>query len=178
MNCKQARTLIPYAADAAADDSTLRLLREHIDACPSCRTFNELHEARIAAIKEALHTAAEEITLPVDFASRLTATIASQRLAPNAFDTLLGHIRQTLQDLLANRRAVASATCVVSLVAVIALGVLLGSVMDQSPTAVPRVTSGRLMTFTLQPTPDGRVLAGLNSRTYCQITRGREESLR
>lgn len=179
MNCRQARKLIPLAADHHLDEPAIERLNHHLTSCHTCTMLLESHRAAIRTLELDLLDAAATISAPDDFASRIVAAIAAQDQRPSV-EPCSPHSRYASGWLpqLRSRALAAVGACAVVFAVVLLLTAAINRSLDLSPVASTQMYSGHLMTFTIRPGADGRMVAGIHARRYCKVTRARSEALR
>lgn len=179
MNCRQARKLIPLAADRHLDEPAIERLNHHLASCHSCTTLLESQRAAIRTLESNLQDAAATIAVTDDFASCVMAAIATQDQQASAEPCSLPRwfVHGWLPQL-RGRVLAAVGVCVVVFSIALLLMVMINRSLDSSPVASAQLNSGHLMTFTIRPDADGRMVAGVHAHRYCKVTRARPEALR
>lgn len=179
MNCRKARQLIPYAADGGLSDSELVELHGHVSCCTCCAGSLEAHRSSILELEGSLHSTANQITTPEGFASLVVMRIAESDAAHDQRVPAAVQLSTRLRDaIFTSRRAAVATACAAILAATLVTSAVIDRELDSSPVASTKVYSGHLVAFTVNPRPDGRVVAGVDTHRYCQIVRPREEALR
>lgn len=178
MDCRKAGKLIPLAADDQLDERQCDRLRGHMASCASCAEHLALARESVASLESELRAAAVAITAPEHFAPAVIFAVADESRPDSLTQRVDVRLRNVWQGFLACRPAVAALVLLLLTAATMLTATVMDRSLDSVPVASPQMYSGHLMTFTIRPEPDGRVVADVDARRYCQITRGRTEVLR
>lgn len=179
MNCRKARILIPFAADETLDEPQLRHLREHMSICSACADHFNVEYASIQSLKNDLKSVVQHITVPDNFAAIVASHVVEQVSEKQSMlDLLRQRIMIVYNALIISRKAATAAACAVFIAATLVIGITAGRILDSSPVASTRVYSGHLVVFTVQPRPDGNIVAGTDALNYCKVARSAKETVR
>jgi predicted anti-sigma-YlaC factor YlaD len=179
MDCKMAKALIPCAADNSLDEPYISRLMSHLASCEHCRVLFDAHNSIIREFEDANQVIAYSFSLPDDFSDDVLTSIQSHQSRFRSIRyCLYNWILNTYLLFTSSRKAIAFGVSVAILISIALVSTVSSRIMISSPVAIARVNSGHLISFSVKPRPDGSVIARVNSRRYCQITRSQEEALR
>lgn len=179
MDCNHARRLIPYEADGELRGDLHNRLQAHLDECEDCSAVLASHIFAVDALEYALYTITDEIAAPDGF----SAAVVSRAVDDNARSHAMYGVYYDLTARAANifshsKLFAAAAVLAVLFIVTFAIGNTAYHALESTPVASTKVNPGHFIAFTVRPTSDGRVVAGVDTRGYCQVTRPVEETLR
>lgn len=178
MDCKQAKNLIPYAADGELDERLSNSFQAHIASCKACADALAAQKSLINGLELVLHDVSLEVSVAGGFTSSVVAKAREYEDSCGAVDRLGDCVAAALAVLCGSKRLVTTVSCAVVLASTLLLGSAALRMLDTTPVASAKVNPGSLITFTVRPAPDGKVVAGVDMRSYCRVTRVTEEALR
>ncbi|MEN6520302.1 MAG: zf-HC2 domain-containing protein [Armatimonadota bacterium] len=179
MNCRQAKKLIPLDADKEIKEDLHFILQAHLAECESCSDAYSAYKSSIDGLERSLHTITDGITASDSF----TTAVAGEAAAIDAryrakYRFISGFASRIFDSFNRSRWLAAFASIAIIIAVTIVIGNAATSVLNTTPVASTKVNPGRFIVFTVHPTTDGKIVAGVDSRGYCQITRSKEEALR
>jgi predicted anti-sigma-YlaC factor YlaD len=179
MDCKRAKSLIPYAADGELSDELYAVLQSHLSSCSDCAALFSAYSSVIDDLEHSFHSLSEGISLPDNFASvvlsRAQDDSCTRRLRIGSH---LDGITNLLNILFRKRFLSYAVSITVIIVMVFAIGSTALILLDSTPIVSTKVSPGNFITFSVRPSHGGRVIAGVNIHSYCQVTKSTEEALR
>lgn len=177
MDCKRAKYLIPFALDGELDRNKGAELDAHLDSCKSCAAYWSFERELITDLELRLDLAAKEVALPVDWATSVTlAAVSEISHRPKLAKSLSDCYSRMSSMLTTDFRVIAATACVVAMGLIGFIGAVAGQILDSSPVVTAKVTSGRLVAFTVHPKADGAE-ANIDSRNVCRVSKSSEEIL-
>jgi len=178
MDCKQVTRLIPYAADGELDERLSGPFQTHIESCTACSNALAVQKSLINDLEFMLHEVSLDAVASDDFASSVVSKVKEYADSHSLLDRITDRVAALLPALSASKRLVATISCAAVVAATLVVGCTALRMLDSAPVASTKVNPGHLVVFTVRPAPGGKVVAGVDSRSYCQVTRATEEALR
>ncbi|MEN6371311.1 MAG: zf-HC2 domain-containing protein [Armatimonadota bacterium] len=179
MNCRQARILIPLEADKQLKGDHHIELQAHLAECDACSEELSSYRASIEGLENALHTISDGITASDGFTSAVAAEAEAINVRNRAKYWLVYRFPVRIIDSFKRSKLLTAAASIAIILAVaLVIGNTAINILDTTPVASTKVDPGRLIVFTVHPTTDGSIVAGVHSHGYCQITKSTGEALR
>ena len=163
MECKQAKQLIPFAADGVLDEPRMQRLTDHLSSCAACSQLYADQCDSLRNLDTAIRNIALDISVPDSFASAIADRIREDTLSQNRITRLSEWFSNICTGFVFNRRASIAAACVTALLIMAVIGGLAKNLLNSAPVATSNVSSGHLVVFTVNPRQDGNIEAGVNA---------------